>query len=216
MRHKFQLYTALAVLCIALAWAVAPARAANAPQEIEVPAWFKVSFLDLRDDVKEAAAGGKRLMLYFGQNGCPYCRQLMTVNFRTPAIVATTRRHFDVVEINILGSRDVTWIDGIVRTEKAFARYLKVGYTPTLLIVDERGVELTRINGYLPPAPFSDGTRLCRRRRVSPGTRSAALSQSPRRAGPEPREPHRGRQIAKLHAHQRVALILPRLSSGCV
>jgi thioredoxin-related protein len=155
MPNKFQLYTALAALCIALLCAVTPARAANAPQEIDVPAWFKVSFLDLRDDFKDAAAGGKRLMLYFGQNGCPYCKQLMAVNFQTPTIVAKTRRHFDVIEINILGSRDVTWTDGTVRTEKAFARYLKVGYTPTLLVIDERGAIVTRINGYLPPAPFT-------------------------------------------------------------
>jgi thioredoxin-related protein len=155
MPTKFQLYTALGTLCIALACAAMPARAANAPQEIEVPAWFKVSFLDVRDDVKEASASGRRLMLYFGQNGCPYCKQLMAVNFQAPAIVAKTRRNFDVVEINILGSREVTWIDGTVRTEKAFARYLKVGYTPTLLVVDERGAIVTRINGYLPPAPFT-------------------------------------------------------------
>lgn len=155
MPNKFRLYTALAALCMASACAAAPAHAANAPQEIEVPAWFKVSFLDLRDDVKEAAAGGKLLMLYFGQNGCPYCRQLMTVNFQTPAVVAKTRRHFDVIEINILGSRDVTWTDGTVRTEKALARYLKVGYTPALLVVDERGTIVTRINGYLPPAQFA-------------------------------------------------------------
>jgi thioredoxin-related protein len=142
-------------LCIALVCADAPACAATAPQEIEVPPWFKVSFLDLRDDLQEASAGGKRLMLYFGQNGCPYCKRLMTVNFQTPAIVAKTRRNFDVIEINILGSREVTWIDGTVRTEKAFARYLKVGYTPTLLVVDERGAIVTRLNGYLPPAPFA-------------------------------------------------------------
>jgi len=154
MQNKFQLYTALGVSCIAFACAFAPARAAGAPAEIEVPAWFKISFLDLRDDLKEAAAARKRLMLYFGQNGCPYCKQLMAVNFRTPAIVEKTRGNFDVVEINILGSREVTWIDGTVRTEKAFARYLKIGYTPTLLVVNERGAVVTRVNGYLPPAPF--------------------------------------------------------------
>ena len=155
MPNKFRLYTALGALCIALACAVTPACAANAPQEIEVPPWFKVSFLDLRDDLKEAVAARKRLMLYFGQNGCPYCKQLMGVNFQDPAIVEKTRRYFDVIEINILGSRDVTWTDGTVRTEKALARYLKVGYTPALLVVDERGAIATRINGYLPPAPFA-------------------------------------------------------------
>jgi len=154
MGNKFRLYTALAALWALLACATGFVHGATAPQEIEAPAWLKISFLDLRYDVKEAPGGGKSLMLYFGQNGCPYCRQLMEVNFREPALAAKTRRYFDVVEINIVGSRDVTWIDGSVRTEKALARYLKVAYTPTLLVLDARGAVVTRINGYLPPAPF--------------------------------------------------------------
>lgn len=154
MSIKFQAYTALLTLCIALSGAGTPARAANAPQEIEVPPWFKVSFLDLRDDLKEASAGDRHLMLYFGQNGCPYCKQLMAVNFQAPDIVAKTRRNFDVIEINILGSREVTWVGGVARTEKAFASYLKVAYTPTLIVLDQRGAIVARITGYLPPAPF--------------------------------------------------------------
>lgn len=93
-------------------------------------------------------------MLYFGQNGCPYCKRLMEVNFKQPDIVARTRGNFDVIEINILGSREVTWLDGVTRTEKAFAGFLHVGYTPALLVVDERGGVLLRINGYYPPATF--------------------------------------------------------------
>jgi len=37
------------------------------------PPWFKQSFLDIREDVDEAATAGKRLLLYFYQDGCPYC-----------------------------------------------------------------------------------------------------------------------------------------------
>ena len=141
-------------MCIVFASTGAPARAAGAAPEIEVPAWFKISFLDLRDDIKDAAAANKRVMLYFGQNGCPYCKRLMEVNFKQQDIVAKTRRNFDVIEINILGSREVTWLDGVTRTEKAFARFLHVGYTPTLLVIDQRGDVLLRINGYYPPATF--------------------------------------------------------------
>jgi thioredoxin-related protein len=133
MAVKFRFYTALCALLIAsICAAQAPARAAAAPAEIEVPAWFKVSFLDLRDDLKEATAGRKRLVLYFGQNGCPYCKRLMEVNFTQPGIVAKTRRHFDMVEINIFGSREVSWLDGKTRSEKELAALLKVQFTPTL------------------------------------------------------------------------------------
>jgi thioredoxin-related protein len=74
----------------------------------EAPEWFVESFLDLREDAAEAATQGKRLMLYFMQEGCPYCRQLVTVNWRQPQIVEKTRRHFVPVAINIWGDREVT------------------------------------------------------------------------------------------------------------
>lgn len=156
MPNLFLAYTARVLLCAALVCgASAPACAADAPQEIEVPAWFKHSFLDLRDDIKEATAAGKRVMVYFGQNGCPYCRRLMEVNFRDADIVERTRRHFDSVEINIFGSREVTWLDGKTRTEKEFAALLKVQFTPTLLFLDEKGGIALRVNGYYAPRRFT-------------------------------------------------------------
>ena len=129
------------------------ALAANA-QEIEVPAWFKQSFLDLRGDIREAAAANKRLMIYVGQNGCPYCKQLMDVNFSQKDIVDKTRKNFDAVEINIYGSREVTWIDGKARSEKELSALLKVQFTPTLLFLDEKGDIALRVNGYYPPHRF--------------------------------------------------------------
>jgi thioredoxin-related protein len=157
MNPRFSLYSSWLLLCAALAGpAAAPAAgAAEAAQEIAVPAWFKASFLDLRDDVSEAAAAGKRTLIYFGQNGCPYCTRLMEVNFKDPAIVATTRRHFDVIELNILGSRSVTWFDGKARSEKELAAFLKVQFTPTLLFLDEKGAVALRVNGYYPPPRFA-------------------------------------------------------------
>jgi thioredoxin-related protein len=156
MLNKLQAYTVLGALCIALASAAGTnAQAAGAPPEIQVPAWFKISFLDLPEDIREAVTAKKRVMIYFGQNGCPYCKQLMIVNFTQADIVAKLRRNFDLIEINILGSREVGWVDGVTRTEKDFARFLKISYTPTLLVIDERGGILLRISGYYPPAPFN-------------------------------------------------------------
>ena len=44
--------------------------------EFTIPAWFKNSFLDLREDAAEASARGRSLMVYIGQDGCPYCAAL--------------------------------------------------------------------------------------------------------------------------------------------
>ena len=60
----------------------------------------------------------KRVLLYFGQDGCPYCAQLMKVNFSQPDIVATTRADFVAIALNIWGDREVTWADGRTMSEK--------------------------------------------------------------------------------------------------
>jgi thioredoxin-related protein len=142
------------ILAAALA-AANPARAQHAsPHAIEIPAWFAETFLDLREDVRDAAKQGKRLMVYFGQDGCPYCTALMQTSFRQPGIVEKARGHFVALALNIWGDREVTWMDGKTMREKDFARFLKVQFTPTLVFFDEKGVVVARLNGYYPPHRF--------------------------------------------------------------
>ena len=145
----------LRFLALALCFAFAPARAQLvAPHAIDIPPWFSQSFLDLREDVAEAAQENKRVMLYFGQDGCPYCAALMRTNFSQPRIVEKTRRHFVSIALNIWGDREITWFDGITRREKEFAAFLKLQFTPSLLFLDERGKVVARLNGYYPPHRF--------------------------------------------------------------
>ena len=125
------------------------------PHAIDIPNWFLESFLDFKDEAAQAAKHNKRLLLYFGQDGCPYCRELMQTNFTQKSIVDKTRAHFEAVALNIFGDREVTWIDGRRMSEKQFARELKVQFTPTLLFLDEQGRPGTRLNGYWPPHKFS-------------------------------------------------------------
>ncbi|HEX6828651.1 MAG TPA: thioredoxin fold domain-containing protein, partial [Burkholderiales bacterium] len=153
----------LAALAFAAALAAGPVEAADpAPlprdsgaQAIEIPGWFKESFLDFPDELRDAAAANKRLLLYFGQDGCPYCRELMQVNFARKDIADATRARFDAIALSIWGDREVTWTDGRKRTEKEFASLLKVQFTPTILFLDERGEVVLRLNGYYPPHKFA-------------------------------------------------------------
>ena len=119
-----------------------------------VPVWFKHSFLDMPEDVAEASRNGKRLLLYFGQDGCPYCAQLFNTNFSQQHIVDYTRRHFDAIDMNIWGDREVTDFSGNRLTEKQLAEKLQVWFTPTILLVNEKGEIVLRINGYYPPHQF--------------------------------------------------------------
>ena len=120
----------------------------------EHPAWFKVSFLDLFEDIEDAADNNKRLLIYYYQDGCPYCKKLLEDNFSQREIADKTQKYFDVVSINLWGDKEVT-VGERTYTEKQFAEALKVQYTPTLLFFDENKKIVFRANGYYPPEKFS-------------------------------------------------------------
>jgi thioredoxin-related protein len=152
MRRAFQI-----ILCCGLFMATS-IQAEMAPLkgvgDYSIPGWFKQSFLDLREDVSSAAASDKRLMVFFGQPGCPYCTALINDNLTQKSIVDFTRAHFDSIDINIWGDRDVTDFSGKTVTEREYAESLKVWFTPTVLFFDEYGKVALRINGYYPPHQF--------------------------------------------------------------
>jgi thioredoxin-related protein len=119
------------------------------------PDWFKESFLYLRDDLEDALGKGKAgLVVYFGQRRCAYCKMLMEVNFGLTDIVTYTRRHFDVVPIDIWSTEEVTTLDGEVMTGREYALREDTNFTPSLLFYDEDGEEALRLRGYYPPYQF--------------------------------------------------------------
>ena len=125
------------------------------PGYVDKPAWFANSFLDIREDVGEAASAGKRVILYFYQDGCPYCKKLLDTNFALQEIENKTSKHYEVIAINMWGDREVTGFDAGMTTEKAFAKSLRVMFTPTLLFLNEQGSITLRVNGYYPPHKFN-------------------------------------------------------------
>lgn len=146
-----------ASVLVALAWpcgALAQKAPIRGVGEFTVPAWFKNSFLDLKEDAAEAGTQGKLLLVYIGQDGCPYCAALFSTNFSQKHIVDYTRDHFDAIEVNLWGDRPVTDFDGEKLTEKAFAAKHDVWFTPTILFFDGRGTKILRVNGYYPPRRF--------------------------------------------------------------
>ena len=120
----------------------------------EKPSWFKESFLDLREDVNEATANKKRVLLYFYQDGCPYCAKLLQDNLGQKKLADKTRKHFDVIAINMWGDKEVTDLSGKTTTEKKFSEQMRVMYTPTLVFLTEQGKVALRVNGYYAPNKF--------------------------------------------------------------
>ena len=152
----------------------------------EHPDWFKNSFLDIRADVTEAADANKRVILYFYLDACPYCAKLLQEGFGDRANAELARKHFDVVAINLLGDREVTGFSGEPTTEKQFAAGLKVQFTPTLLLLDEGGKVILRINGLFPPRQFGAALAYAAQRREQMGETFAdflAAKDPPRPGG---------------------------------
>lgn len=155
----WRLFAAILALCLLVSPVQARVEGELAPGLVnpgahDQPAWFKQSFLDMREDVAEAKAHGRRVMLYFYQDGCPYCTKLLRDNFAQQRIDETARRHFDVIALNMWGDREVTDFAGRQTTEKRFAKALKIMFTPTVLLLDPDGKVALRINGYFPPHRF--------------------------------------------------------------
>jgi thioredoxin-related protein len=119
------------------------------------PHWFKESFLDLQEDLQQARDSGKQgLIVYFGQQRCPYCQKLLQTNFGQPDIANYTQLHFDVVAIDIWSVEEVTDIEGNLTTEREFAQTQKTTFTPSLIFYDPVGHEALRLTGYYPPYTF--------------------------------------------------------------
>ncbi len=126
--------------------------------------WFLESFLELGEDLVEAEAEGKRLVVLWEQRGCPYCAEMHKVNLRIPEVVDYIKANFQVVQLNLWGDREVTDLDGEVLSEKALARKWGVQFTPTLQFLPDmagagegksvRETEAWRLMGYWKPFHF--------------------------------------------------------------
>jgi thioredoxin-related protein len=128
---------------------------APAEREIVHPDWFKDSFLDLREDLKQALADGKQgIALYFGQENCAYCKALMEVNLTRPEIVSYLRDNYEIIPLDIWGSRKVTLFDGSEITERDLSIRENTNFTPSLIFFDETGKVAFRMRGYYKPYRF--------------------------------------------------------------
>jgi thioredoxin-related protein len=125
--------------------------------------WFLESFLELGDDLQSASDAGKRFAVMWELKGCPYCKETHFVNFARPDITEFVRTGFEILQLNIIGSRIVTDFDGEQMSEKDLARKYQVRFTPTIQFFRNEGElagleptarEATRIQGYLQPDHF--------------------------------------------------------------
>jgi len=125
-------------------------------QELVLPSWFKLSFLELSNDLADAAEAGKwGVLLYFGRKDCPYCKVHLAKNWGDRGITTYTQKHFDVIAIDVRGDRPVVdYAGNSFKTEKDYAAKLKTNFTPSFLFVDVNAQHTMRLTGYHPPYQF--------------------------------------------------------------
>lgn len=152
---------AIGLACLLAAASFGVAAAKDAPFDdaaivrTEDPAWFKTSFLDLRDDLAEARAAGKQgLMVLFSTEGCAYCKAFIERSLKDPAIGARVREHFDTIHLEIFDDAEMKDPQGRSLAVKDFARREGAAFSPTLLFYGTDGRRMHRVVGYQSPERF--------------------------------------------------------------
>lgn len=123
--------------------------------------WMMDTFLDLREDLEEANAEGKRFAIIVEQRGCLYCRKMHTEIFPTPEIDSIISDNFFVIQLNMFGDREVTDFDGETLSEKDIMFKWGVNFTPTLMFFPEEvpeGVSASRAAVAQMPGAFGKTT----------------------------------------------------------
>lgn len=152
--------TAALAVCVLALWAPAAKAMTLGDDGLHKQPWFAETFLILGEDVEEAAADGKRVAVIFEQKGCPYCREMHTVNFAEPEVTEYIKANFMVVQLNMWGAREVTDLDGKAMEERELARRWRVNFTPTVVFLPtpeemKAGMtEAARLPGYFKPFHF--------------------------------------------------------------
>jgi len=125
--------------------------------------WMRDTFLDLREDLEEANAEGKRLMVMIEQRGCIYCTEMHETVLIDPEIEATLQEQFFVVQLNMFGDREVTDFDGTTLSEKDMVQGWGLFFTPTILFYPpevEAGLAGQQAAAVVMPGAFGRWTTL--------------------------------------------------------
>lgn len=125
--------------------------------------WIRDTFKDLREDLADANAEGKRLMIIIEQRGCIYCKRMHEKVFSRPVIENYIRDNYFVLQMDLYGATEVTDFDGEVLTERDAARKWGVMFTPTILFMPEEvpeGQNAGQAAVAVMPGAFEAGTTL--------------------------------------------------------
>lgn len=142
-------------------WAVQGIASELGDDGLHKTAWMRDTFKDLREDLDEANAEGKRLVLFVEQRGCIYCRKMHEEVFSHPELSAYIEENFFVVQLNLHGSATAVDFDGIEDEQRALARKWGILFTPTLIFLPQEvpeGQTAFQAAVAIMPGAFAKGT----------------------------------------------------------
>lgn len=123
--------------------------------------WIRETFMDLREDLAEANAEDKRLLILIEQRGCIYCTKMHEEVFADPAIKTLIEENYFVIQINMFGDIAVTDFDGKELPEKEMVNRWGAMFTPTMIFLPEdvpEGVTASEASVATMPGAFGKGT----------------------------------------------------------
>ena len=100
--------------------------------------WMRDTFKDLREDLAEANAEGKRFAIIFEQRGCIYCTKMHEEVFSQDHISSYIQDNFFVIQLNLHGDLEVVDFDGEILSEKQMARKWRILFTPTFMFLPDK------------------------------------------------------------------------------
>jgi thioredoxin-related protein len=125
--------------------------------------WFRDTFKDLREDLAEANAEGKRLVLFFEQRGCIYCKKMHEEVFSRPEVADYIEENFFAVQLNLHGDTDAVDFDGDEMPQSKLARKWGILFTPTIMFLPqevEDGLSAPQAAVAVMPGAFGASTTL--------------------------------------------------------
>ncbi|MEM5543481.1 thioredoxin family protein [Sulfitobacter sp. AS92] len=150
-----------AAAAVLLAWPLAAAELGD--DGLHKTSWMRDTFKDLREDLEEANAEDKRLMLMFEQRGCVYCTKMHEEVYPASEISEYIEENYFVVQLNLHGDIEVTDFDGETLSEKQMARKWGMLFTPTLMFLPQEVSEdatAPQAAVAVMPGAFGKGTTL--------------------------------------------------------
>lgn len=128
-------------LLIALVFAGTAIAAEMGDDGLHKQPWMRDTFKDLSEDLAEANAEGKRLMIMVEQRGCIYCKKMHEEVFVVPEVAQYIEENFFVVQINMFGDVEVTDFDGTALPEKDMVKRWGALFTPSIYFFPEEVAE---------------------------------------------------------------------------